>query len=685
MSLKSFTTLAGLGVSASAAVVLALFRTFMEGPPLWMVALACVGVVALAAWWWHGELGRGATYVEFSSAARRAMAHAITLAVLAHCVWLMWALTDPGSWKAHALRLIGLALVEWVVAAAWAYRLTHLLPLVKPAAEVEVYQPTPTLLVNDEPHLQTADERMQNILTRGGWPYVLVTKVMMLPDGHQGRTFECRALSELTVSELLGKEVSTVKMIGPGDEEKLAIAAEEELGVDLETNWLRIQSTKRPGRVLVTIALEDIMAKALPYELVTTLAAPDEPFKLGSQIHGDPATIEFGTKHGVICGATGSGKTGVVNVMIAEGTRRRGRVYVCAVEKGYDLVGQWYDCHLGTDNVLPFQTVVGIDDVLQLLAEFYYEARRRQNLPHHERGNFEPWTLFIEEAPAVLTNNDRIIEIEGRRYNASALVAHCKRTVLASDMTIWELSQEFDNAMFGDSAASIKGNSGIKILTRSQSGDERSRALGKGGAALRDLDWPGEMYIKDVGDPYAAKSQYINEMHGNKKRLHEGVDIAAVSLQRSTLVSARASGPLSPWMAALPTTMTPEYRDYLQGNRSLPTSADTSRTAIEAADAASLADKAIAELEAQLNQRDQVKLHLVDNAPAKPPMLEFIVDALKGSGSGMTTDELVAAATAAGYEKTSKSSIENALSRLRGKQRIESLDDTDGRRIHKAA
>lgn len=659
MSLKSFTTLAGLAVTGFAAVVLALFRAYMEGPPLWAIALGCVGVVVLAAWWWHGELGRGASYVEFSSAARLAMARTITFAVLVHCVWLVWTLADLDAWPAHALRLAGLALVEWVVAVAWDYRLTHLLPR-SPGQEVEIYRPTPTLLVNDKPELQSADEVMQNVLARGGWPYVLVTKYWQLPDGHKGATFECRALSEQTVSELLGKDVTSVKAIGPGDEEKLALAAEEEMRIELETNWVRIQATKRPGRVLVTVALEDIMAKALPYELVTTLADPDEPFKLGSQIHGDPATIEFGKKHGVICGPTGSGKTGVVNVMIAEGTRRRGRVYVCAVEKGYDLVGQWYDCHLGTDNDLPFQTVVGIDDVLQLLAEFYYEARRRQNLPHHERGNFEPWTLFIEEAPAVLTNNDRVIEIEGRRYNASALVAHCKRTVLASDMTIWELSQEFDNAMFGDSAASIKGNSGIKILTRSQSGDERSRAFGKGGAAMRDLDWPGEMYIKDIGDPYAAKSQYINEMHGNKKRLHEGVDIATVSLQRSTLVSLRASGPLSPWMAALPTRMTPEYRDYLQGRRSLPTSNNStiSLPAIVAVDAAALADQAIAELEAQLDLRDQAMLHVVDNE-SKPGPRQQIADLVTEAGREMTRSEILAA-----LDDVSESSIDNHLSKL---------------------
>lgn len=688
MSLKSFTTLAGLGVTVLAAIVLTLFRAYMEGPPLWAIAAGAVGVVALAAWWWHGELGRGATYVEFSSAARQWMARMITAAVLVHCVWLVWTLADLGDWKAHALRLIGLALVEWVVAVAWDYRLTHLLPAVKPAAEVEVYQPT--LIANTEPHLQPADERMQLILTRGGWPYVLVTKVWPLPGGHEGATFECRALSAQAATELVGADVATVKTVSPGDEEKLAIAVEEELGIDLETNWVRIQPTKRPGRVLVTIATEDIFAKPLPYQLVTTMALPDEPVVLGSQVHGAPATLDV-DQHGVICGPTGSGKTGLVNVLIAEILRRRRgrslrRVFVCGEEKIYDLVGQWLDVHLDTDNDLPFQAVVGIDDTLQLLAEVYYEARRRQNLGHDERADFEPWHIFIEEAPAVLNNNDRVIEIEGRKYNASALVAHLKRTVLQVGMTLTELAQELDNAMFGDSAASIKGNSGYKILMRSQSGDERSRAFGKGSADLRDLDHAGEFYIKDNAPAYAAKCQYINEMHANKKRLHDGVDIATVSLARSELVKYRVTtAPLSPWMASLPTRMTREYRDYLQGRRALPMSAGTQHAAIEAADADTLVDAVIAELEAELDRRDAPRLHVVDSVPAKPPMREFIVDALKNEPGGMTAAELLDAAVAAGYETTSKSSIENALTALRKASRIQSLDDADGRRIHRAA
>lgn len=684
MSLKSFTVLAGLGVSALAAVVLALFRQYMEGPPLWAIAVGCAAVVALAAWWWHGELGRGASYIEFTTAARQWMARMITAAVAVHCVWLLWTLADLADWKAHAFRLAGLALVEWVVAAAWEHRLTHLLPRAVPSTAVEVYEPT--LIDNNQPSLQTADETMQRILIRGGWPYMLVTGRGELPDGHKGVTFEVRALTAALASELTGANVTSVKALSVGDDENLAIAAEEELRLDLDTRWVRIQGTNRPGRVRVTIALEDIFAKPLPYELVESMAEPGEPYKLGPQIHGEPAVLNV-RQHGLVCGQTQSGKTGLVNVLLAEHTRRRCRVFVCGVEKIYDLVGQWFDVHLGTDNDLPFVAVVGIDDTLQLLAEVYYEARRRQNLPHHERAALEPWHIYIEEAPATLNNNERVIEIEGRKYNASALVAHLKRTITGVMMYLTELAQEFDNAMFGDAAASIKGNSGYRILMRSQSGDERSRAFGKGSADLPDLVHPGEFYIKDNAPAYAAKSQYINEMHANKQRLHDGVDIATVSLSRSQLVAARTAGtaPLSPWMAALPTRMTTEYRNYLQGHRALPVGASAQRTAIEAVDADTLIDQAIADLESELDQRDRVQLHVVEDTSARPKLREFLVETLTRSTDGMTTDELLAAALDAGFEKTSKSSVENALTLLRKNVRIRSSDDPDGRRVHRAA
>lgn len=656
MSRKSFTTLAGLALTALAAIVLGLFRTFMEGPPLWVVAVASISVVLLAAWWWHGELGRGASYVEFSSAARQAMARAITFAVLVHCAWLVWALADLQSWPAHALRLAGLALLEWVVAVAWDYRLTHLLPPAKPAAEVEVYKAT--LVSNEQPHLRTADDTMQRILERGGWPYVLVTEVNLLPDGHKGATFECLALSPRAAFELTGKEVSKVEPLALGQEERLAGAAQEEMGVRLKKRWVRIQETEYPGQVRATIALEDIFAKPLKYPLNNQMLPRGSHITIGTQVHGEPVTLNP-YQHIVICGPTQSGKTSLVNVVIGELLRLPGRVQLGGSEKVYDIAGQWLDPHLGTDNDLPLDWVVqGQGDTLKMLASAMLEARWRQNLDHDDRVGIDPLWVILEEAPATLNDRSLTVTVDGREYFASELAAHNTRTTTSSEVYFVFLAQEYDNAMFGDAAASIKANSNAVIIMRSRSGDERSRAYGRGGASLPNLHHSGEYYIQDGADPYAGKAPYIQEADPRKPRLHDGPTLAEVSMARSALVAARSQGrtaPPSADYAERPRRMTAEYRQYLQAKRALPASNSAGGPAITAADPASQADAMIAALEAQLDQRDGHRLHVVDNEPKRGPRQQ-IADLVQGAGREMSRTEIIAA-----LEDVSESSIDNHL------------------------
>lgn len=670
MSLKSFTTLAGLGASALAAVVLALFRRFMEGPPLWSIALACVGVVALAAWWWHGELGRGATYVEFSSAARRAMAHTITAAVLVHCVWLLWTLADLDSWKAHALRLVGLVLVEWVVAVAWDYRLTHLLPPPpKPSAEVEVYEST--LVDNDKPHLQTADQLMQSILLRGGWPHVLITAVSPLPDNHEGCTFEARALTAQTASDLAGEVVTKVRPLQLGDEEDLATAVEECMPkVSMETRWVRIQSTPRPNRVRVTVALEDILSKAHPYPLNNEMLPRGSHLKVGAQIHGEPVMLNP-YQHGVICGATKSGKTSLVNVMIAELTRLPGRVWLCGAEKVYDIAGQWLDPHLGADSRLPLDWVVeGQKDTLAMMAEGFSEARWRQNLPHADRLNLDPLWIIIEEAPRVLRDRRARITFEDTEYSTSGFAGHATRSTNSASVHWIFLAQEYDNPMFGDDAASIKENCGYTILMRSRSGDERSRAFGRGGASLPHLYQPGEFYIQDGSDPYPAKARYIQETDVRLTRLHEGVTLTDVSLARSALVTARSSGRRAPGTKMYndrPQTMTLEYHNYLRAIGPAP----FAQPALEIAeyDAAADTQATIARIRAEI---EGPQLRVVDDEP-KRGVRQQIADLVREADREMTRSEILAA-----LEDVSESSIDNHLAALVKQGRLARVPNQPG-------
>jgi hypothetical protein len=682
VSQKLFFILVGLMLSTAAAIVL----TMLEWSP-WKVSLGCVGVIAFAAWWWHGELGRGVSYAEFSDSARRCMARAVTFAVLTHCVWVVWAISDTADWKNHAYRLLALAGLEWAVASMWEHRITKLVPPA-PAPEpeqetaVEVFEPT--LVDNDKPHLQTADQLMQAILLRGDWPYVLVESCLPLPGGHEGGSFECRTLSPRTASELTGDEVSKVRPLQVGDEEALATAVEEQLNIAMETRWVRIQGTSRPNRVRVTVAAEDILAKAHPYPLNNEMLPRGSRIEIGAQIHGEPVLLNP-YQHGIICGATKSGKTSLVNVVIAELTRLPGRVWLCGAEKVYDIAGQWLDPHLGTDNPLPLDFVVeGQKDTLAMMAEAFSEARWRQNLPHADRDNLDPLWVVIEEAPRVLRDRRSTITFEGTEYSTSNFAGHATRSTNSAGVHWIFLAQEYDNPMFGDDAASIKENCGYTIIMKSKSGDERSRAFGRGGAALPNLYNSGEFYIQDGSDPYPAKARYIQETDVRLEKLHDGPTLTDVTLARSMLVRARSSGrtgPATAMYSGRPQTMTMEYREYLRAFGPAP----FARPALEIAEYSAAEDVAatIARIRAQVEAAPQ--LHVVESTTVRQPMREFLVETLTNNPGGMSVDELLAAALDAGYENTSKSSVENALTTLRKSARIRSIDDPNGRRVHRAA
>jgi hypothetical protein len=486
--------------------------------------------------------------------------------------------------------------------------------------------------------------------------------VDMLPDGHKGATFECLALSPRAAFELTGKEVAKVEPLALGQEERLAGAAQEELGRPIKKRWVRIQETEYPGQVRATIALEDIFAKPLKYPLNNEMLPRGSHITIGTQVHGEPVTLNP-YQHIVICGATQSGKTSLVNVVIGELLRLPGRVQLGGCEKVYDIAGQWLDPHLGTDNDLPLDWVVqGQGDTLKMLANAMLEARWRQNLDHHDRVGIDPLWVVLEEAPATLNNRSMTVTVDGHEYFASELAAHNTRTTTSSEVFFVFLAQEYDNNMFGDAAASIKANSNAVIIMRSRSSDERSRAFGRGGAAMPHLHHSGEFYILDAADPYAGKAPYIQEADPRKPRLHDGPTLAEVSTARSKLVAERSQGrtaPPSPDYAERPKRMTDDYRKYLQAKRSLPTSGATGNPAITAADPASQVDAAIAAMEAELDQRDARRLHVVDAEPKQPGPRQQIADLVLEAGREMTRKEILAA-----LDEVSESSIDNHLSEL---------------------
>lgn len=713
MSVKSFFAVAGLLCSALAAVVLD-----MADAAVGWTATGMVAVLGLGSWMAYEEFVTGEGFAQFKTRARRAMWLAATVAGAAHCGWVLWVLIDPTPWKAHTFRLLGLSLLVWLVAARWDRKLTKLTPVRPRSTEVEVFIPEiepGDALDAEERRRRDGAREFEEILTAAGKPFHQVEDVDPMP---YGASFVVRTMTPRAASELLTErqrhefalaqqeaartaalagavwkpekppkpvEVSKVEAVAPGDEDVIARAVEDQYGVRMDTSWVQIDQVKGAGRTRVTVTTQDVLALPHPYVLVNEPLPPRSRIDVGPQVHGESIAIPpYG--HGAIIGNTGSGKTMFSAAFMSELQRLPGRKTIIGTEKVYDWAGQLLDPLLGTDLPLPVEAFEGIDDSLMLFTEAMTEARWRQNLPHNDRHDLHPWWVFIEEAPALLPRRDKLVDYDGKKWVPSDLLANNMRLCRSAQVFFVLMAQEWDNAMFGDHAASIKANMGYIVIMRSMDGDERTRAFGKGGAALPDLYNPGEFYVRADFPPMRGKGRYIQEEDVRLERLHDGPAMSDVAIARAKLVHQLPQGRWSPpsdWYAERrPTRMTLEYHNYLRGlDRS------------EATNAIAAAPTADDEFDAALRRHGltdlaeppaQPQLHIVDSSTERPKLREFLVDTLKATDIGMTTAELLTAALNAGYP-TSKSSIENALHALRGKGRIKSSDDADGRRVHHAA
>ncbi len=684
MSAKAFFTLAGMLGSAVAAVALRMFEVSTGWALLGMLVALAVG-----SWLAYDEFLGGEAFSQFTSGVRRAMWLAATGAGIAHGGWLLWVLLKPEQWKAHVYCLFGLGLLVWLAAAKWDRQLTKLTFAEKPAL-----RPLPDLddevlnaeLMTDGPGGHDLERRdggkeFELILAAAGRPFHQVKDVLPMP---YGASFVVRTMTPAAASaaatttvqrdailyaRATGQEpqqikpiqVTKVEPVQSGDEDAIARAVEDAYDVVMDTSWVQIDPTRGAGRVRVTVTTEDVLAKTHPYVLVNEPLPHGSRIDIGPQIHGEPIKINpYG--HGAIIGNTGSGKTMFSAAFIAEVMRLPGRKTVIGTEKVWDWVGQILGPLVGTDLPLPCEAFVGMDDCLMLFTEIMNEVRWRQSLPHHERHDLLPWHIWIEEAPAFLGRRDKRVTFDGREWVASDLLAYIMRLARSAGIFIILMAQEWDNAMFGDHAASIKANMNYIVILRSKDGDERSRAFGRGAASLPNLYNAGEYYVRADSDPIRGKGRYIQEEDSRLAVLHDGPRMSAVALARAELATRLPKGrwaPPTPWYAAnRPHRMTLEYQAYLQGRVvGAPSSASAVAAAPSADDEfdAALCRAGLLAVEAPV---EAPTLHVVDDEPKRKPRQQ-IADLVREAGREMTRSEILAA-----LEDVSESSIDNHLSAL---------------------
>lgn len=567
MNTKTFCVLAGLLATGALAVLPAAL-----GAPTWAAALVVLAIAVGVTCWSRAIYLGGVVFEEVGYGAKLAMARATTAAVAVHTLGVLAVLVDLLPGLPAAGLLAGLAVLEWAVAVGWDYQVTH----VKPRAQVAI----PDRHLPDVEQVEvppTAAGLMAEVLRQIGKPhYDLVADGALA----YGGWWELQLLTPLQAAERAAKaehaadptkpfpklKVTELAPLTSGDCEVIATTIQSLTGVEMMTDWVQVTSQRTAGRVIVTVTTEDVMAKAKPYTALD--AAPRDPDKMiiGLDIRAQDVPVNP-RQHRVIVGATGSGKSALENVSIAEGLVR-GEVWVCGAEKVWALLEDWLDQFDGEDVDLPIWAVQGMEDTLKMMAAAMDVARYRQGLSAAQKGDLTPIWIVMTESPRVLMDTSMEITWEGRKYTASELTGHGARSTLSAQVYwVWS-AQDYDHDMFGTAAASIKNNVGVTVLCRSRSGDERRRAFGDRFYGLPNLYNPGEAYVQDHRDPVHAKLFYPQESDPAKPVLHDGPTVREIARVRAgqrvglDAGSARAAGRM---YADRPRRMTPAYRDYLRG------------------------------------------------------------------------------------------------------------------------
>jgi hypothetical protein len=567
MNTKTFCVLAGLLATGAVAVLPAVL-----GAPTWTAVLAVLVVGAGVTVWARSVFLGGAVFEAIGYTSRLRMARATTIAVTAHALWALLAPHGVLTWQWAAGLLAGLGALEWVIAAWWDYQVTH----VKPRAQIAV--PDRHLpVVEPDAVPPTAAGLMTEVLRQVGKDHYV-----QVADGalDYGGWWELQLLTPLQAAERAAKaehaadpdkpfpklKVKDLTPLTSADCEVIATTIQSLTGVEMMTDWVQVTPQRSAGKVVVTVTTEDVMAKAIPYTALD--ATPRDPNKMtiGLDIRAQEVQVNP-RQHWVIVGPTGSGKSGLENVVVAEG-EARGEVWWCGAEKVWATLEDHIDQFVGEDVDLPIWAVQGMEDTLKMMATAMNVARYRQGLSAAQKGDLTPIWIVMTESPRVLMDTSMQITWEGRKYTASQLTGHGARSTLSAQVYwVWS-AQDYDHEMFGTEAASIKNNVGVTVVCRSSSGDERRRAFGDKFYGLPNLYNPGEAYVQDHRDPVHAKLFYPQESDPAKPILHDGPttrEIARVRAGQRRPLDAGSAQAAGPMYAARPRRMTAAHRDYLRG------------------------------------------------------------------------------------------------------------------------
>lgn len=478
--------------------------------------------------------------------------------------------------------------------------------------------------------------------------------------------------------------------------EPIAVALSELLNQAIETRWVGISRMRRAGGYLITVTTKDVMERVYEFEDEPGWASVRDPALIGYGLDARPVHLLL-RQHGQFLGKTRSGKSSLINVVLAYLTRCRDVVvWICGTEKLYDMLAGWLEVYLDRDEDMPFDWIMaGPSDTAECLAALMRVARYRQSLRLSQRVDLPDIVCVLDEASFALRNTTVTAMFDDRDLTMSALCGMITQGAGSAGCWLEYSTQRDTNDQLGPAGGDIQAQMGFTAAFGSQDNLSLGRQLG-------DFKLPppvhkGEFYLKnDAGEqpyPTLTKGQYIQEPDPSKPRLHDGLTVSDVSWSRRAFKthldegSQHAAGPA---YLARPTRVTERFLDYLASPTTVtaPVSYGKLRGTVTDAppwdtvdeDAADLARRMGLDFHALPGAQKEAyrevirELSEADAAPAEPAppvdrpptgnLTEQVTWVLRNAGRSLTLRDVLDGMRAVGLEVRSEGSVRNLLRKL---------------------
>lgn len=317
-------------------------------------------------------------------------------------------------------------------------------------------------------------------------------------------------------------------------------------GTTYSAGRVLIEQGGAAGLAAIRVLERDVLAETINAPLPTGPASIRDTLRIGRFITGDPVDICLYSTHAAFTGRTRSGKSSLINQVIAFLSRCRDAViWVAGKEKVTDLTDLWMTEFLATGRCVFDWVASDQAGTLKVLATAYQAARRRYAKPKADRPRGYPcaaWpaiVVVLDEASFTLNDSEEVLCADGKRRNASELVAAILRIGLGVEVYVVLATQRGVQGEFGSEGGVIKNNVGLSIVFQCKDAAEIDYALDANkwvnAAVISGKERRGAFYIKDdEGFGQAAKGLYFSDD----------------AVPRVAAVNAGLGGKLDEWTAA---------------------------------------------------------------------------------------------------------------------------------------